>query len=258
MPPVTPARAEAWLLPDRLEPFDRFDLPGRTVRPVWLSLDIPATRSARRVRRHAARHCRETDSATLRLKIDVQQAVLPPPHEWTFRLDLWQNPWVIAWYYHVPPWSDEHKALLEAHLKLYADAGGKYITTYAVHSPVAGQLLHDRRRHDRVDQGEERLLEIRLPHLRRVRRACHGGRDRQGDHDLHAASRGPTAFVTWTSRRGNYVQETWPPESETFRHRVACLSRRPATASAAEGLAGARRISASTRTSCRPRWPPSR
>ena len=43
----------------------------------------------------------------------MQQAVLPPPHEWTFRLDLWQNPWVIAWYYHVTPWSDEHKALLE-------------------------------------------------------------------------------------------------------------------------------------------------
>ena len=54
-----------------------------------------------------------------------------------YRLDLWQNPWVIAEYYKVKPWSDEHKLLLKKHLKLYADAGGKFITTYAVHSPWA-------------------------------------------------------------------------------------------------------------------------
>jgi len=39
----------------------------------------------------------------------------------------------------------EHKALLRKHLRLYADAGGKYITTYAVHSPWCGQFVHDRR-----------------------------------------------------------------------------------------------------------------
>src|SRR5262249_55888696 len=32
---------KAWLMPDRFESFDRFDLPGKTVRPVWLSLNIP-------------------------------------------------------------------------------------------------------------------------------------------------------------------------------------------------------------------------
>src|SRR2546427_12067899 len=31
-----------YLMPDRLEAFQRFDLPGRSVRPIWLSLDIPA------------------------------------------------------------------------------------------------------------------------------------------------------------------------------------------------------------------------
>jgi hypothetical protein len=31
----------AYLMPDRFESFERFDLPGRTVRPVWLSFDIP-------------------------------------------------------------------------------------------------------------------------------------------------------------------------------------------------------------------------
>src|SRR5882757_3872493 len=35
-----------YLMPDRFEAFERFDLPGRTVRPVWLSLDIPSTAEA--------------------------------------------------------------------------------------------------------------------------------------------------------------------------------------------------------------------
>jgi hypothetical protein len=77
----------------------------------------------------------KTGTVMLRMNVTVQTQVLPPPSEWRFRLDLWQNPWVIAWYYNLRPWSDEHKALLKQHLKLYADAGGKFITTYAVHSP---------------------------------------------------------------------------------------------------------------------------
>jgi hypothetical protein len=71
----------------------------------------------------------------LNISVKVQDQTLPKPHDWSYRLDLWQNPWVIAEYYHVKPWSEEHKALLRKHLQLYADAGGTYITTYGVHSP---------------------------------------------------------------------------------------------------------------------------
>jgi len=31
----------AYLMPDRFESFNRFDLPGNTVRPIWITLDIP-------------------------------------------------------------------------------------------------------------------------------------------------------------------------------------------------------------------------
>src|SRR5688572_12903059 len=37
---------KAYLMPDRLESFDRFQLPGKTVRPVWISLDVPSTIAA--------------------------------------------------------------------------------------------------------------------------------------------------------------------------------------------------------------------
>src|SRR6185295_10645374 len=75
------------------------------------------------------------ERTTLMIKIRVQNQLLPKPADWKHRLDLWQNPWVIAEYYHVKPWGEEHKALLKKHLQLYADAGGTYITTYGVHSP---------------------------------------------------------------------------------------------------------------------------
>jgi len=125
-----------YLMPDRFEPLERFQLPGRTVRPVWLSLDVPADTEPGIYKGTFVVSTTRT-SKKLEIAIEVQPEVLPPPHEWRYRLDLWQNPWVIAWRNHVQPWSEEHKTLLKEHLKLYADAGGKYITTYAVHSPWA-------------------------------------------------------------------------------------------------------------------------
>lgn len=129
-----------YLLPDRFDPLesgtDRFDLPGRTVRPVWLSIDIPATAEAG-LYQGIIEVRSETYTAHLNLRLTVQNQVLPKPSEWKHRLDLWQNPWVVAWSNHLKPWSEEHKLLLKKHLKLYADAGGKYITTYCVHSPWA-------------------------------------------------------------------------------------------------------------------------
>ncbi|MCW3117897.1 MAG: hypothetical protein JWM28_1979, partial [Chitinophagaceae bacterium] len=123
-----------FLMPDRFEAFDRFDVPGRTVRPVWLSCNIPS--NAIPGTYHGTIEVNaKNEHVVLNLKIHVQKQLLPKPHDWKYRLDLWQNPWVIADYYHVKPWSEEHKVLLKKHLKLYADAGGTYITTYGVHSP---------------------------------------------------------------------------------------------------------------------------
>ena len=125
----------AYLMPDRLEPFERFDLPARTVRPLWLSVDIPGDAEPGDYAGLVTVQSGRGHQASLPVTIHVQRQILPPPQDWKFRLDLWQNPWVVASYFHVEPWSEAHKLLLRKHLKLYADAGGKYITTYAVHSP---------------------------------------------------------------------------------------------------------------------------
>src|SRR5688500_11058061 len=94
------ARDTAYLMPDRFETFDRFELPGRSVRPVWLQLDIPANTPAGEYNGtiEVLSEGNKTP-AKLNLKIKVQNQVLPKPKDWKYRLDLWQNPLVVAWYY---------------------------------------------------------------------------------------------------------------------------------------------------------------
>ena len=123
-----------YLLPDRFEDFERFQLPGRTVRPVWVSINIPDNAFPENYK-GSIHITTEKQSFEIPVELEVQNQTLPEPGQWKFRLDLWQNPWVISDYYNIKPWSEEFKLLLRKHLKLYADAGGKYITTYAVHSP---------------------------------------------------------------------------------------------------------------------------
>lgn len=127
---------DLYLMPDRFESFERFELPGSTVRPVWLALDIPQNTEPGTYSGSIEVKTKKS-SALLKVKIKVQSQVLPKPYDWKHRLDLWQNPWVVARYNNLEPWSESHKALLRQYLKHYADAGGKYITTYAVHSPWA-------------------------------------------------------------------------------------------------------------------------
>ena len=131
----------AYLMPDRFEAFERFDLPGRSVRPVWMSINIPREISAG-IYSGTINVNSEKEQKVLTVKIKVQSQALPAPHDWKFRLDLWQNPSAVAEYFQIEPWSPEHIAFLRKHLKLYADAGGTYITTYAVHSPWTDNSYH--------------------------------------------------------------------------------------------------------------------
>jgi hypothetical protein len=209
------APTEAWLLPDRLEDFERFDLPARSVRPVWLSLDIPADAAPGvyhgRVQVHS-----QKQRVTLRLTVTVQQPVLPPPHEWAFRLDLWQNPWVIAAHHGLRPWSDEHKALLKEHLMLYAQAGGKYVTTYAMHSPwqdnsytLEGAMIEWIRAKDGAWRFDYRIFDTY------VALAAEAGVDRA--ITLYTPIPWGHRFRYLDERTGNYVYATWPPDSAEFR-----------------------------------------
>jgi hypothetical protein len=210
------SRADAaWLMPDRLESFERFDLAARTVRPVWLSIDIPQTTEPGTYA-GGLQLSSTTQSVTLRVSVKVQQPILPAPHEWKFRLDLWQNPWVVARYYDLEPWSDEHKALLERHLKPYAEAGGKYVTTYAIDSPwqdasywVENTMIEWIRRRDGSWRFDYRIFDDYVSLARRL----------GIDHSITIYTLLPWGhrFRYLDETSGNYVYQTWPPTSPEYR-----------------------------------------
>jgi hypothetical protein len=107
-------------------------------RPLWVSLDVPAEAPPGSYRGELVVR---SDSARLAvpLRLEVLPAVLPPPREWAFHLDLWQHPQAVARWHDVPAWSDTHLALLEPSMRRLAAAGQKTITCAIIEEPWNGQ-----------------------------------------------------------------------------------------------------------------------
>jgi hypothetical protein len=205
----------AYLVPDRLEALTRFDLPARTVRPVWLTADIPE-KTLPGTYTGILKVISGKYTSSMNLKIKIVDLLLPDTGEWKFRLDLWQNPWVIAWYYHVEPWSEEHLMLLKKHLKLYADAGGKFITTYAVHSPwsdnsymIEGGMIEWMKQKDKSWKFDYKIFD------QYVQLALDAGIN--GAITIYTPIPWGFRFRYLEEATNQYVVEEWPPESEMFR-----------------------------------------
>jgi hypothetical protein len=206
---------DLFLMPDRFESFDRFDLPGKTVRPVWLSLNIPAGTEAGLYTGTIEVKSVNT-STTMNIKINVQNQLLPKPKDWKHRLDLWQNPWVVAWENNVKPWSEEHKSLLKKHLKLYADAGGTYITTYAVHSPwsdnsymIEGGMIDWIKKANGSWKFDYKIFDeyVELAMSVGINEAI----------TIYTPVPWGFRFRYTDEKTGNYVYESWAPDSKEFK-----------------------------------------
>ena len=73
--------------------------------------------------------------------LEVADRILPPPSEWKFHLDLWQNPYSVARYHDVRLWSQEHFDLMRPVMKILADAGQKSVTATILDRPWNGQTF---------------------------------------------------------------------------------------------------------------------
>lgn len=127
------------LAADILDTLTVFNIPAHTTRPLWITFSIP--RDTRPGRYSCNIEVVSDSDSTLHfsLSLAVSDWVLPEPSEWTYHLDLWQNPFAVARYHQVEPWSQEHLDLLRPLLTLLAGAGQKCITTSIVDKPWGGQ-----------------------------------------------------------------------------------------------------------------------
>ncbi len=130
------------LVADILDTVSVFNIPARSTRPLWITLSTPRDIGAGNYSCTILLESASDNPLQFNLLLKVENWTLPSPSEWSFHLDLWQNPFAVARYHDVELWSQEHLNLLEPLLTMLAAAGQKCITTSIVEKPWGGQT-HD-------------------------------------------------------------------------------------------------------------------
>jgi hypothetical protein len=123
-----PEDFSASLSADMLDSLQSFDLEGKAVRPVWVTVDIPQDAEAGVYKTTLEVSSEGKKLQALELDLEVINRELPPPSEWTFHLDQWQHPSAVARVEGVEVWSDAHFEAMKPVMQLLADAGQKVIT----------------------------------------------------------------------------------------------------------------------------------
>ena len=111
---------------------------SQTTRPVWLSIHVPSE-AAPGLYKGKLEIQTGKQRKSLSIELRVVERQLPPPSQWSFHLDLWQNPFSVARYYGVTLWSEEHFEKMRPLMTRLANAGQKVITTTLMYEPWGGQ-----------------------------------------------------------------------------------------------------------------------
>lgn len=137
--------------PDSLEAYnvaEVIDLPGDPhplakgqQQTFWVSVEIP--RDAAPGTYHYTLTTRGAKAKSLTFRVNVVDRQLPAPHDYTFHLDLWQQPYSVARYHNVLPWSQEHLDLLRPYMKELARLGQKVVSAILFYEPW-GQQSNDK------------------------------------------------------------------------------------------------------------------
>ncbi|ELC8441365.1 discoidin domain-containing protein [Clostridium perfringens] len=132
-------RADNKLIPDILDINEEELIERRSVQPLWFSLNIPQKAEEGSYKGTIKAIAESGEEVVFNVNLEVLDMTLPTPEEWTFHLDMWQNPYSVARYFNVPLWSEEHLNYLKPHLTRLKNAGQKVITTTIVKDPWNGQ-----------------------------------------------------------------------------------------------------------------------
>ena len=126
------------LVADRITDENPSIVPMGSYRGLWLTVQVPQDAAPGTYKGYVELEC-EGKTAKYNYSVKVLGRTLPSPKEWSFHLDLWQNPYAVARVHNVEVWSDKHFEVLRPYMLKLASAGQKAITATLIDRPWDGQ-----------------------------------------------------------------------------------------------------------------------
>ncbi len=126
------------LVADRITDENPSIVPMGGYRGLWLTVQVPQDAAPGTYKGYVELEC-EGKAAKYNYSVKVLGRTLPSPKEWSFHLDLWQNPYAVARVHNVEVWSDKHFEVLRPYMLKLASAGQKAITATLIDRPWDGQ-----------------------------------------------------------------------------------------------------------------------
>ena len=123
---------------DRITDENPSIVPMGGYRGLWLTVQVPQDAAPGTYKGYVELEC-EGKTAKYNYSVKVLGRKLPSPKEWSFHLDLWQNPYAVARVHNVEVWSDKHFEVLRPYMLKLASAGQKAITATLIDRPWDGQ-----------------------------------------------------------------------------------------------------------------------
>lgn len=135
-----PKGLDTSLVADLIDNVSTLTIAGKSSRPVWLSIQIPADAAPGAYSGELTIEA-NNEQKILPFEVEVSNRTLPAAKDWSYHLDLWQNPYSVARVYGVKAWSKEHFDAMRPYMQLLADAGQKSITASIIYDPWNGQTF---------------------------------------------------------------------------------------------------------------------
>lgn len=127
------------LVADVLDINDSMTVPAGRKQPVWMTVSVPSDARPGKYSGKLTITSSNAKARSLNVELTVADHVLPPARDWTFHLDLWQNPYSVARYENVPLWSEAHFEAMRPVMRMLAEAGQKSVTATIMSRPWNGQ-----------------------------------------------------------------------------------------------------------------------
>ncbi|MEV5954754.1 glycoside hydrolase domain-containing protein [Streptomyces sp. NPDC051987] len=111
------------------------DVPAYAAQPLWFTFHIPKTAKPGTYTGAVTVTADDGTKVTYPLSVQVADAAVPDPKDYSFFLDVWAQPETMALNSGVELWSDDHWKLIEAYDRDLASRGQKVINTTIVDNP---------------------------------------------------------------------------------------------------------------------------